>query len=124
MTESESQCRILFTFIERNINLLYYQLDKKNDCVTVPLDHYAGMSDLMKHTGADRKELSRQDLKESACFCDKAVKQVRQLKNSLLVNFIELDGILGAYERAYPEDKHMVAEFRASHRQLVNKLIS
>ena len=123
LTESESQCRLLFTFIERNINLLNYELDEKNDSITVPLDHYAGMSDSMKHTGADRKELSRKDLEESTSFCNKAFTQVRELKNCLLVNFTELDGILGAYERAYPEDKHMITEFRASHRQFVNKLI-
>ena len=123
LTESESQCRILFTFIESNINLLYYQLDEKNDSITVPLDHYAGISDSMKYTGSDRKELSRQDLEESTCFCNKAVTQVRQLKNCLLVNFTELDSILSAYERAYPEYRHVVAEFRASQKQFVSKLI-
>ena len=81
------------------------------------------MSESMQHTNADRKELSRQDLEESTCFCDKAVTQVRQLKNCLLVNFTELDSILGAYKRAYPEHRHMVAKFRASQRQFVNKLI-
>ena len=123
LTESDLQYTTLFTFIERSIDLINYQLDKKNDSVTVPLDHYADMSDSLKYIGADRKEMSREDLEDITCFCDKALTQVRQLKDCLLVNFMQLDSILEAYGRAYHEDRQMVAEFRALKRQFMHKLI-
>ena len=67
--------------------------------------------------------MSREDLEDTACFCDKAFTQVRQLKDCLLVNFMQLDSILEAYGRAYHEDRQMVAEFRALKRQFMHKLI-
>ena len=54
LTESESQCQMLFTFIERGIDWIHYQLDERSDCVIVPLDHYADITSYM-NTGAERR---------------------------------------------------------------------
>lgn len=121
LVESESQCNILFTFIERSIDSVRDQLDKSSDCVIVPLDHYADMS-RSTYTGADRKEMSREDLEKSTYFCDRALTWVRQLKDCLMVNLTHLYSILDGYDRAFPEDRHLVAKFRASKRQSINKL--
>ena len=122
LAESESQCQILFTFIERGIDWIYCQLEDKSDCVIVPLDHYADMSSYM-NTGAERKpEMSQVDLEKSNTFCDDALILVRQLKDYLMVNLTQLYSILDAYDRAYPEDRFSVAQFRASRRQCINKL--
>jgi len=121
LAESESQCRILFAFIETGINSIRHQLDSRSDCVIIPVDHYANMSNTM-HTGAERKEMSREDLEGSTQFCDKAVTTVRQLKDCLMVNLARLYSILDSYDRAFPEDRHSVAKFRTSKIQSINRL--
>ena len=41
----------------------------------------------------------------------------------MMINLSQLYSILNAYDRVYPEDRHSVAEFRASKQQAVNELI-
>ena len=121
LAESESQFQILFTFIERGIDQIHYQLDEKSDIVIVPLDHYASMSNSI-NTNAERKEMSEHELTKSKAFCDDALTRVKQLKQCMMMNLSQLYSILNAYDRAYPEDRHSVVEFRASKQQAVNKL--
>ena len=121
LAESESQCRILFAFIERGIDSIYYQLENKTDCVIVPIDHYADMSN-STYTGSDRKEMSRNDLEETKSFCDTARTHVRQLRDYLMMNLTQLHSILDAYSRTYPEDRISVDKFRASKEQSINRL--
>ena len=121
LAECESQCRILFAFIERGIDSIHYQLDNKTDCVIVPVDHYANMSS-STYTGSDRKEMSKDDLEETKSFCDTARTHVRQLRDCLMMDLTQLYHILDAYDRAYPEDRSSVAKFRASKEPAINKL--
>ena len=122
LVESESQCQILFTFIERHIGWIRRQLYQRSDCVIIPPDHYADMTSYM-NTGAERKpEMSQGDLKDSKYFCDDALTLVRQLKDCLMINLTQLYSILDAYDRAFPEDSHSVTNFGASKRQSINNL--
>lgn len=122
LAESERQCKTLFAFIERGIDSIYHQLDKRSDCVIVPLDHYANMSRYPTYTGADWKEMSKDDLEDSTDFCDRALIRVRQLKDCLMINLRQFYNILDAFERAFPEDRHSVAKFRTSKEPAINNL--
>ena len=121
LAESELQCNTLFAFIERGIDTINYQLDKKSDCVIVPLDHYANMSNSV-YTCTRRREMSTEDLEDSTHFCDTALIRVRQLKDCLMINLSHLYSILDTYVRAFPEDRHSVNNFKASKRQSINQL--
>ena len=123
LAESESQCRILFAFIERGINLIYHQLDNKTDSVTVSLDHHADSMSNVTYTGSDRTETPRDDLQpEMESFCDTAQTYVKELQDCLMMNLSQLFYIFDDYTRAYPKDKALVANFRASKEQSINKL--
>ena len=122
LMESESQCQMLFTFIERGIDLIHHQLDERSDCVIVPLDHYASMTSYMNISAERRPEMSQGDLENSKHFCDDALILVRQLKDCLMYNLTQLYTILDDYDRAFREDRYSVANFRASKRQSINKL--
>ena len=121
LAEIESQCQILFTFIKRGINWIRCQLEERSDCVIVPLDHYADITSYM-NSGAERPEMSQDNLKDSKYFCEDALILVRQLKDCLMYNLTQLYSILDDYDRAFPEDRYSVDNFRASKRQSINEL--
>lgn len=123
LAENETQFSILFAFIQQGLNAIHHQLDHSTDCIIVPLDHYANMSNAIR-TGTNREELSRDDLEDSTHFCDKALIHVKSLWDCLKTNLTQLYSILDAYERAYPEDRHLVGKFKASKEQPYNILIS
>ena len=122
LAENESQCQILFTFIERGIDWIHHQLNERSDCVIVPLDHYADMASYM-NTGAERRpEMSQDDLENSKHFCEDGLILVRRLKDCLMYNLTQLYSILDDYDRAFPEDQDSVGNFRASKRESINQL--
>ena len=66
--------------------------------------------------------MSQSDLEDSKYFCEDALILVRQFKDCLMYNLTQLYSILDGYDRAFPEGRYSVANFRASKRQSINKL--
>ena len=70
----------------------------------------------------DELSMTRQSIRENVAFCDRALDQVLQLKNVLMINLNQLHSIVESYDHAYPEQKTLVSKFMAANRKTVYKL--
>jgi len=124
ISECETQYSRLFRFIQRNVDAIDQQLEANCDCVIVPTDHYASMTQSVIYNCANpvKPELNRKELRESIPLCDKVLEYVAQLKDCLIINLSELHGILESYDRACPDERDAIAQFKMSKAQSINEV--
>jgi len=122
ISECETQYGKLFRFIQRNIDAIEQQLETNCDCVIVPTDHYASMTQSVSSTAPVRPELTKAELVDSVPFCDNLLEHVTELKNCLMMNLRELHGILESHNKAFPDEKDTIGQFRMSKRQSINEV--
>jgi len=66
--------------------------------------------------------MTREDLRQNALLCDRALDQVQQLKNCLMVNLSQLHNIIDSYDQAFPREKCSLDKFMAAKRKYVYRL--
>ena len=115
LNECDLQLNTLFAFIQANIESIQYQLEERKDWAITSVDS-SYVHDMPGSTTSLIQDdtFTRKGLRENALFCDRALGQVQQLKNCLMVNLSQLNGIIKSYNRAYPKEKSEVEEFMAA----------
>ena len=121
LVECDLQLNTLFTFIQTNIESIQCQLDKRNDLVIESMDSYVHDHPITSSI-QDEAPITREGLRENVSCCDRALDQIQQLKNCMMVNLSQLHDIVESYDQAYPQEKNLVAKFMAAKQDTVYKL--
>ena len=124
LNECDLQLNTLFTFIQTSVESIQCQLDEGNDwdITSTNSSYVQDQSGSTTSLIQDETHVTREGLRQNALFCDKALSQMQQLKNCLMVNLSQLNSIIESYKCAYPEEKNLVEEFMAAKTNTVCKL--
>ena len=123
LNECDLQLNTLFAFIQANIESIQCQLKEQNDwAITSTESSYVYDQSGSTTSLIQDDTFTRKGLRENGLFCDRAFGQVQQLKNCLMVNLGQLNGIVKSYNHAYPKEKNVVEEFMAAKINTVYEL--